>query len=141
MKDKVWCAKVVDPIQKKSFIYEVRVSIRTIALITLILVMASMIVTNYGLSVTNDVIAERVDTLNGKLSDLTKLLIAQDAATANAVKDIAGDVVGIRVNQGSQETKINIMWGILGTVFAGAVVSSLYIRKKTNGKVPAVGAE
>jgi len=134
MIDKVAVIKIPNPIHKKTIPYEVRISVRAIALITLSLILVSMLVTNIGMSITNEVMVERIASLSLKLDDLSKSYAARDFVTGQIVKDIAEDVVAIKVSQSSQETKINIMWGILGTVFAGAVVSSLYIRKKNNGK-------
>jgi len=83
MIEKIVSIRLRNPLTKKPLFYEVRASVRAIALITLFLVMGSMIYTNYRLSVTNAAIAKRITALDGKLTNLIKVLVERDRLTTN----------------------------------------------------------
>jgi hypothetical protein len=113
-----------------------------------ILIIMFLVIVDCSLGVvSNDVILEKLDTMNSNIIEIKESIvnatIARDMqikedkiARDIQIKEINTDIVNVKLWQSSADVRINIIWGILGTTFGSSGVYGLMvIRRKRNGKV------
>lgn len=86
--------------------------------------------------INDDVILEKLDAIKSDIYELKTSFNSMVAKKDLEIKDLSKEIVDLRLSQTTVESKINIIWGIFGTLFgSGAVTTGVIVmRKRINVK-------
>jgi len=81
----------------------------------------------------DDVILEKLNTIQIRVTDLKNSFDNMVIKKDSEIKEINSSIVELRLAQGSQETKISIIWGIFVAITGGGgIAGGVAIQKKRN---------
>jgi hypothetical protein len=79
----------------------------------------------------DDVLFEKLNTIQRDIGEIKTSNASLLVKNEQSIKEISNDIVSIKIEQTAQATKLNIIWGILGTATGGAGVAfGTYAKKK-----------
>ncbi len=100
----------------------------------LILVLLTLVVEGDSSSsntVSNDVLLEKLDSISNKVTELNTTFKDTKTARDAQIKDLSDNIVAIKIEIASMQTKLNIMWGLFGaTLGGGGIVSGIFLRRR-----------